>query len=281
MTEQRDWLNSIGKDEVCGNCGTETHRNYCPECGQKKLRHRLQFRQLMSELFSKLFNHERGVFFTFWQMLVQPGTVIRDYVSGRQRRYVNPLTYYFLGAAVQLLSLWINLNYIRQSTIDSFNTSIASQPPQVTETLQERLGANVGEAFADSYLSAIQQGYTYVALFCFCLPWAVTLYFGNRIWKVNYRLAETVVFSLYTFGQILILTAITGVIAIRWNLTLHGILALGIYLIFPLWAHHRFFPATWSSRATTLIATLISSGLFLAAIVSLFISSMIIRIAFA
>ena len=112
---EHDWLEQIEKSELCTNCGAEIDTQFCGQCGQKKLTHRLRFGELIGELFSRIFNHERGLFFTLGQLLVAPGSVIRNYVSGKQKPYVSPLTIFFIGATAVLLSIWYYEPFLRES----------------------------------------------------------------------------------------------------------------------------------------------------------------------
>ena len=84
---------------TCKNCGFENIGNYCPRCGQKVYTKRFTLKSFFHAIL-EVFNIEKGFFYTFKMMFAQPGVVINEYVSGRTKRYYNPLKYIILAAAI-------------------------------------------------------------------------------------------------------------------------------------------------------------------------------------
>ncbi|MEM7782339.1 MAG: DUF3667 domain-containing protein [Planctomycetota bacterium] len=271
-----NWVRQIPMP-ICPNCRAVCDTAFCGGCGQKQLVQRLRFGGLIKDLFAKVTDVDRGLFFTFWAMLIRPGQVAKDYVRGKQKVYVNPLTFFFIGAAIQLLGLWICEGELRSVIKEQFTTQREQQPNidrQMTE-IESRVGKPADQFFADSYIGAMQQGYTYAALLFFSLPFAVMLFLLHRIIGSEFYLGETVVFSLYVFGQILIITAISLPLALFiFGPILHGILSMFVYLIFPMHAHRRFFPPGFVSRAMTLMALLVSTATFGGSILVISVISM-------
>lgn len=278
MTSEH-WTQKIGNLETCPVCGTKVSEQFCTSCGQKILEHRLKFGEVVSDLFARIFNHERGLFFTFWCLLIRPGQLIRDYVSGKQKIYVSPLTVFFIGATLQLLSIWLHGDRMRQIMLDEFATGRQESPAQF-ERMDRVFGGQSDEILATAYLDSLQQGYTYVALFAFCLPWAFLLYGFQSSGGIRFRLAETAVFSLYTFGTVLALTAVMGLLTLPLAWTWHFPLSMAIYGLYPQWAHTHFFRSGFRARLTTLLTTAASAAVFVTAIIGVFILSVLFRAAF-
>lgn len=273
------WTGRIGCEVQCANCGAGRLGKYCLECGQKHLEDRLKFSSLVQELVARLSNLERGLLHTFLAMMRHPGKVAREYVAGRQRPYVNPLSYFFLGAAAQILSFWSVQAVFRDQLIEQFEKSgVDNQNPESIQRVEELLGMPMAEALAESYISAIQQAYAYAALLFFAFPLALSLYVLHRLLGEKFRLGETTVFALFTFAQMLIITAICTPITVRLNSTVHMLMAMGTYILFPLHAHSGFFQRTWRSRLMTLIATVLSMIPFVTSIVVIFLVSFMARI---
>lgn len=286
------WTEEIGQDIVCQNCGDARQGNYCSACGQKHLVKRLHFGSFVQRVFSELFSLDHSLLKTWLALFTQPGQLARDYVSGRQKCYLSPLTFFLIGTAAQLLVLLALGGLLREKIENGILTTLEkvqaanaeaespedALPKEVDpdEALDE--GENEGEAskirasaakFADNYLSAIQQVYTYGALFFFCIPFAIALYLTHRLAGEKFRLGETMVFSLYIFGQMLILTAIANLLTIPFAFSLQPIGAIGVYLIYPLYAHAPFFKSTWFSRAMTFLSTCVASGIFFFSLITL------------
>lgn len=270
MADKPFWTDGISGQRSCAVCGAAVSGEFCSDCGQKRLAHRLRFGQLLGDLISRIFNHERGLWHTCRQLLVQPGQVARDYVSGRQKPYVNPLTIFFLGSTAQLLQIWFHGPTLRSMMVQQVNQARAQNPDNAFDRLDKVLGGDAAQGMASAYLDALQQGYTYIALFAFCLPWAVFLAGGHRLTGVRFRLAETTIFALYVFGTILLLTAMLGAFTLRWGISWHFPLAMMIYGLFPLWAHRSFFRPTVFAYAITFLSTVVASGLFFLSIMVVF-----------
>ncbi len=275
------WTATIANPAHCGSCGAAVSENFCSQCGQKRLRQRLSFSQLVSDVLSRVFNWERGWFYTLGCMFRCPGQVARDYVSGKQRCYVSPLAYYFLGAAAQLLVLWCYSPLLRQRFSATFQGTLqAGNNEAASEKLKSVLGQELPDALADVYLATMQQSYSYAALLFFCLPWAIALRFFYQILGDDFRLGETMVFSLYVFGHVLLLTAAIAPFTFTRAAEVHMLLSMSIYFIYPQWAQGSFFGTGIPRRSLTLLSTLISTGIFMGSIVVLFTVSFAIYVGY-
>lgn len=229
--QQVHWAEEIITRRDCPHCGAARVGAYCPDCGQKQLADRLKFGELIHGLFSRLTAIEAGLFHTFWSLCLRPGVVARDYVSGNQRPYVNPLTYFFLAATAQVLAFWSVQDFLR----NKLGGQIAEQLKQAPQSegnarIEEMLGMPMHEALTDAYLTGVSQGYSYAALIFFAVPFAFGLWLFHRLRGETFRMGETMVFVLFTFSQILICTAIMTPFTVRIDSTLHMLFALSIYV---------------------------------------------------
>ena len=88
--------------KTCLNCQSELSNdtNYCPNCGARQSKGKLNTREVFTELFDVILIWNKDFFKTFFQLLIYPHRVITFYVKGGRNRYLNPLLYllfcYFL-----------------------------------------------------------------------------------------------------------------------------------------------------------------------------------------
>ncbi|GEM_PF-4297466 len=80
----------------CLNCGAawQPGMNYCPQCGQKTDIHRLTFTHILHEFFHAFTHADKGIFHLLKGLATQPGTVAREYVEGKRKKYFNPFTFF-------------------------------------------------------------------------------------------------------------------------------------------------------------------------------------------
>ena len=270
------WIENVGETSMCANCGSPRESAFCAHCGQKHLTERLRFGEMMREMVSRLTDFDRGLLHTFLDLMIRPGQVAKDYVTGKQKPYVNPLTYFFIGTACQMISLFLCESILVRMLKERFTTGL---PPQARTQLDTAFEGDAAQGMAEVYISSVQQGYAYAALFCFCLPFAFLLYLLQRIAGDRFRFSETCIFALYCFGQMLVITAVTTPIAIRIGFPVQMATALGTYFVFPLHAHTGFFRSTWLARILTATTTLISSMLFFGSILVIFMGYLIATVA--
>lgn len=74
---------------------------FCPACGQgRRGNERLDLRVLTGHFVEDLLSFESTSLRTFRDLWVRPGDVVRDYVRGCRKRYMNPVAYFLLSAAI-------------------------------------------------------------------------------------------------------------------------------------------------------------------------------------
>lgn len=89
---------------LCRNCGAERHAPFCGECGQKAVG-RFGVGDLWQEIWQQWRVFEKTMAHAAIRLVVQPGTVAREYVLGARKRHVHPLTLllFAVGALLVLL----------------------------------------------------------------------------------------------------------------------------------------------------------------------------------
>lgn len=93
----------------CRSCNSVISGNYCSECGQKVIHERFTVSSFVQTLLAA-FNLEKGFLFTVKELFIHPGNAVNDYLSGKTKPYVNPLTYLLvIGGVYSFLLLKLNI----------------------------------------------------------------------------------------------------------------------------------------------------------------------------
>ena len=83
---------------ICLNCSSElaASQHFCANCGQKTSTHRITFSHLLHDFFHALTHADKGVLHLLKELTFRPGTVAREYVRGKRKKYFNPITFFLL-----------------------------------------------------------------------------------------------------------------------------------------------------------------------------------------
>ena len=83
---------------ICLNCSSELaiSQHFCANCGQKASTHRITFSHLLHDFFHALTHADKGVLHLLKELTLHPGTVAREYVRGKRKKYFNPITFFLL-----------------------------------------------------------------------------------------------------------------------------------------------------------------------------------------
>ena len=203
-------------EKECASCGTKFQGNYCPRCGQVASVGRFSFKKAFLLFLDVWGIGNRGMFRSIRDLMLRPGYMIRDYVSGHQSAYFPPFKMFFLLTTFSLL-----LSH-------GIDLGIKSQQPQPnpTETVVEDDSPTIrvdGEKIHDSRTRNIQQFFLHVeqirkkypAVFGFLalLFMATPLYlFMRRSPAIpDLRYSEHIVALVYTSNMYSIYTMIGSV----------------------------------------------------------------------
>ncbi|MBL4707829.1 MAG: DUF3667 domain-containing protein [Flavobacteriales bacterium] len=89
--------------EGCVNCGQSFNGFFCPKCGQRSLEGRFTIKESAGWIFDKIFNLERGMFFTIKELFINPRETIDNYLKRATVRYMHPFRFVFLLSTVSAL----------------------------------------------------------------------------------------------------------------------------------------------------------------------------------
>ena len=91
------------KEHDCATCGTHYQGNYCPRCGQSASIGRYSFKKALLLFLDVWGLGNRGMFRSLRDLVLRPGYMIRDYLSGMQMAYFPPFKMLFLLIAFSVL----------------------------------------------------------------------------------------------------------------------------------------------------------------------------------
>ncbi|MBO4870753.1 MAG: DUF3667 domain-containing protein [Muribaculaceae bacterium] len=95
----------------CANCGTEFDSNYCPMCAQKAGVGRVGWKTVRQGIMFLWGMDSRSLSYTIVQLLLRPGYLISDYISGKRQVSFPPVKMLFLIAIPYLLVRYLLERY--------------------------------------------------------------------------------------------------------------------------------------------------------------------------
>lgn len=273
-----------GAPAACPNCAADRLGAFCHGCGQHHLDGPITFRTLWRELVERFFKLERGLPLTVKALTLAPGVVARDYVEGRRRRYVNPLSYLLIGVGLSLLVLpllWSSqfdgassgaqveemLEMGKSMGARMAGTDIESLPPEKRARLEaftERYMTEFMPVYLQNMMETMQRLYSLLAVaFAAVLAVFFRLFLGGT--GPRRTLAETFVPTLYLTGHYYLLFGLFTVAAVvlslgMWTTT---VVATGLLLALTVWTAVGFYDRSWGTAAMAALAFVASYVVYL------------------
>ena len=248
--------------EVCANCGAPRAGAYCTDCGQQFLDERLSLRQLWREFAQRYLKLERGLLLTFRQMFTDPGGVARRYVEGQRRRYLNPLSYFLVGATVALLMYTL----LGDRLLEAMEVQVRQQfeaDPRNAEVFSDIFGEDPVRGYVGLVFGAIKSAYTYLMLLL-VLPLAGLLRLLRS--ETGYTVAETTVFALYVVGHAIILTSVLMPLTVAYGAYVGMMIGIGVFILYAVYASRGFYGPTLQNMLLTVVAMIGAYGVYVVAI---------------
>jgi len=225
------------KYTYCYNCGTPCNKHYCPACGQRSSVYKVTFRETLQDLADQLFSLSAPLPQTLIMLLVNPGLLFRDYLSGKRKRYYKPISFFLLTTLIYLLIRWI--------------------------VGTEGLGQVIGDPLIDTNLLdkardfMVQNINNLLFIFVVLLALAIKAFYSK-----NYSLAEYLAVSFYLVGFYTLLTTL-NLFYIRYidqSIQYLAMLVMGVYFMY---AMVTFLPLRkWLTAIKALLAFIVAYALY-------------------
>jgi hypothetical protein len=240
---------------TCKNCGSPVAENFCPKCGQKADTHRFTVRHIFHNFFHSFTHVDSGLLYLIKELFIRPGTVIREYIEGRRKKYFNPFQYLVLSiAAMVFVMVKFNLG-----TLILGNVHITGDK------------ALVFQAQFTSFL------YQYINIFQFITLPILSGYSYLFFRKSGFNYAENLVLNTFLSAQrhLLFILVIPFLLIFPDSAKQVNSFYLAIWMIYMIWTYISFFKPkskVWAGIKTFIVSTLffITNALLLLAIFYLF-----------
>ena len=202
----------------CKNCEKKVQGNYCAFCGQKTSINKVTFKETIQDLLDAIFSIEAPLLTTIKMLVINPGKLFTEYLSGKRKKYYRPVTFFILMTVIYLLIREL-INY------DPFGSTILQvNDPTASQLLTK--SRNFMLFNIDKLLF----------VFVFSLGLMMKLFFYNKK-----SLAEFLAISFFLMGIYTILTAL-NMFYIRFiDNTFQGIhiVIMFLYFIFAMLAFFK------------------------------------------
>lgn len=93
----------LRKDKTCLNCRHVVEHHFCPNCGQENSDTRKTFHHLFIHFFEDLTHYENAFWKTIKNLILRPGALTKEYLSGKRLSYLAPVRLYIFISFITFL----------------------------------------------------------------------------------------------------------------------------------------------------------------------------------
>lgn len=196
----------------CQTCHTPISSNFCPDCGRALIIKKINLSYFIHE-FEHIIHFEKGVFFTFREMLLRPGKSVNEYLTYHREKYMKPMFFLIITSLVYSV------------TSHYFELDESSSSPIQTKSHLVKIFDWVSNHY----------GYANLIMSIFIAIW-IKLLFRKR--EFNYF--EILVLLCYIMGVSMVFSSFLLMLEAIFNLEIDGIIA-SISLGYFSWSIGQFY----------------------------------------
>ena len=124
---------------ACLDCGAALTDRFCAHCGQPADTHRITLKHLLlHDLPHSVWHVDKGLAFTFWQMLTRPGLTIRGHLAGQRTRQFRPVSYLLLLVGLSALVMSAFQADLQQAMLAAQSARAGAPPAALMAVVMER-----------------------------------------------------------------------------------------------------------------------------------------------
>ncbi|MBR0259647.1 MAG: DUF3667 domain-containing protein [Prevotella sp.] len=191
----------------CYTCGQEYQGNYCPCCGQSARIGRYSFKNALLLFLDVWGMGNRGMFRTLRDLILRPGYLIRDYISGMQMAYFPPFKLLFLLTAL-LLIVDSGVNLKGENYLASYHEKTVNIDNSHTENSKKKEKTRMEQwnKTADMYIVKFREfrennpAFFWLSLL-FVLSFPLYLFFRKSPNIPDLRYSELLIALVYTWAM--------------------------------------------------------------------------------
>lgn len=127
---------SSDQERSCRNCGHPIELSFCPECGQRDLDFKRDWKGLLGEYTSSFLNLDGKILRGVVDLLFRPGLMTKKYLDGKRASQIPPLRFYLLASLFFFLGVTLSqrANFGEPTTGDPAAESVAVSVPSDAPT---------------------------------------------------------------------------------------------------------------------------------------------------
>lgn len=196
----------------CKNCNATFHGHYCPDCGQKGSVQRITFGDTLTDFADMVFSVDAPFVRTLKSLFLQPGEMMRAFLSGKRKRYYKPVAFFVLMTILYLL--------IR---------SIIGYDPLLEAAV--RVDGDAKDLVVKAQRLMFENITKFLFFFVFWFGLLLKIFFFRK-----YTLAEYWTVAFYLVGGYIILSTLSMFLVqyVSSDLQFVTILLIGIYFVYAL-----------------------------------------------
>tara|TARA_R110002049_G_scaffold27927_6_gene95783 strand:- start:1960 stop:2739 length:780 start_codon:yes stop_codon:yes gene_type:complete len=188
----------------CKNCNNNLRdsQKFCDECGAKIIQNRLKPKVLVAQVNEQFLCVDNKFLRTFIHLFTKPEMVIVSYIDGTRKKYIDVLQYFAIALTLAGIQLFIMSTFFKESLdfqsgfVDGLNSSTSQKD-------------NPFKKLDFNYFSKYQ-GIIYILTVPFYAlgSWFTYYLLRERV----YNFTEHLVINLYYYAQVIIITAVFGIL---------------------------------------------------------------------
>lgn len=197
----------------CLNCTTDlnAHDNFCHNCGQKVMAHRrITMHHISHEVIHAFTHADKGFFFLIVELALRPARTVKEFLSGKHKKYFNPFSFFFIVLGFYVLSnTFFKPFNSRADFAESRNGQVVKYPPNI-KTAKQKAKYDKIKARVDSAMNFMNV-HTNVVL-CISTPFiafVMFLLYRRQLYYAEHLVVMTFVNSFLNLLSIFIFTPLT------------------------------------------------------------------------
>lgn len=88
---------------TCKNCNSKIDSKFCPNCGQKASVAKVTFTETFQDVINAMFSIDAPLWVTIKALILNPGQLFRNYLSGKRKTYYKPVAFFILTTVIFVL----------------------------------------------------------------------------------------------------------------------------------------------------------------------------------
>ncbi len=100
----------LRKEKDCLNCGHSVEDHFCPHCGQENIELKEDAVHMVIHAIADYFHFEHKFFATIYPLLLKPGKLTTEYVTGKRVKFIHPIRLYIFISIVFFLFAFSGFN---------------------------------------------------------------------------------------------------------------------------------------------------------------------------